>query len=104
MQPVIVTTACADEAEAKRIGTIVLKARLAACVQIAPVTSLYWWKEAIESDQECIVTLKTKRTLVKRLAELIKKNHSYEVPEIIATDIVVAEASYQEWMEAELEK
>ena len=102
MHPVIVSTACSNEDEAKKIGTAALEARLAACVQIGPVTSMYWWNGAIESDNECLVTMKTKKSLAEQLAETIRANHSYEVPEIIVSEISVAEPSYLSWMETEL--
>ena len=102
MQPVIVSTTCSSEKEAKHIADIVLKKRLAACIQISPITSMYWWNNRIESEGELIVAMKSERSLFDRLAVLIGEHHSYDVPEIIATDIVAVETSYREWLTTEL--
>ncbi len=102
MQPVIVSTTCASEKEAKHLADLVLKERLAACIQISPITSIYWWNNRIESEGELIVAMKSERSLFDRLAVLIGEHHSYDVPEIIATDIVAVETSYREWLTTEL--
>lgn len=102
MQPVIVTTTCMSFEEAEKIAREVLDQRLAACVQISPAHSMYWWKDKIESEKEYIVNMKSKRAFFNRLIVLIKKYHSYDVPEIIATDIVTVEQSYQTWLTSEL--
>jgi periplasmic divalent cation tolerance protein len=102
MQPVVVTTSCGSFEEAEKIARQILDERLAACVQITPAQSLYWWKEKIESEKEYIVNMKSKRAFFNKLIVIIKKYHSYDVPEIIATDIVAMEQSYQTWLTSEL--
>lgn len=102
MQPVVVTTSCGSFEEAEKIARQVLDERLAACVQITPAQSLYWWKDTIESEKEYIVNMKSKRAFFNKLIVKIKKYHSYDVPEIIATDIVAVEQSYQTWLSSEL--
>ncbi len=102
MQPVVVTTSCGSFEEAEKIAHQVLGERLAACVQISPVQSMYWWNDVIESEKEYIVNMKSKRAFWDRLIVKIKEHHSYEVPEIIATDITAVDNSYRLWLNTEL--
>jgi len=102
MQPIIVTTTCSTLEEAESIGTKVLENRFAACIQISSAQSMYWWNGSIEREKEYVVTMKSDKSLFSQLATLIKKHHSYDVPEIIAEDLVAVEQSYRQWMIDEL--
>jgi len=102
MQPIVVTTSCGNFEEAEKVAQQLLSARLAACVQISTAQSMYWWKGRIESDKEYILKIKSKRAFFDKLVLKITENHSYAVPEIIATDIVAVEQSYRNWLNSEL--
>ena len=102
-QPVIVTTSIDQEDVAIKLAEVVLEKRLAACVQILPpITSLYWWEGEIASDKEYLVSMKSDRNLFNHLIDSIRAVHSYEVPEIIATQIVEIDKDYSAWMKKEL--
>lgn len=104
MQPIIVTTTCGRKEDAERIAINVLEKRLAACVQLSgPVTSSYWWDQKISIDTEYLVTMKSDRYLFEKLTDAIRAVHPYEVPEIIAVDIVAIDEGYRQWLRAELE-
>ena len=103
-QPVVVSTSVDKEEAAQSIAKLVLGQRLAACVHIhTPMTSLYWWQGEIASDNEYLLNMKSDRTLFDRLVEAIRSVHPYEVPEIIATDIVDVDQKYGAWMREELD-
>lgn len=103
MQPVIVTTSCEKKKDAENIAVLVLKKRLAACVQISsPVTSSYWWKDKIVTDKEYLVNMKSDNALFERLAEVIRKVHPYEIPEIVATELIAVDKAYMRWLSGEL--
>ncbi|MGI9536913.1 MAG: divalent-cation tolerance protein CutA [Desulfocapsaceae bacterium] len=103
MQPIVVTTSIDKEDVAQKLAELVIKERLAACVQILPpVTSLYWWQGEIASDKEFLLNMKSDRILFDRLVNVIRSVHSYEVPEIIATGIVEMDQEYANWMKEEL--
>ena len=103
-QPVVVSTSVDNEEAAQSIAKLVLGQRLAVCVHIhAPITSLYWWQGEIASDNEYLLNMKSDRTLFDRLVETIRSVHPYEVPEIIATDIVDVDQQYGAWMREELD-
>ena len=82
----IISTCPENEVE-KLVGTL-LKERLVACVNIINgISSRYWWKDKLEKDNESLLLMKTKASLVDTLISRIKEIHSYEVPEIVILDI-----------------
>ena len=95
-----VTTATADEAAL--LGRLAVDGRLAACAQVAgPVTSTYRWGDEVTCSTEWVCTLKTTTARVEQLTELVRRHHSYELPEIVAVPIVAGDPEYLAWIEAE---
>lgn len=95
---VLVTSATAKEA--RRIADLVVKRRLAACVNIVeiPVRSVYRWKERVESVRELLLVMKSSRRRFRELQRAIESVHSYEVPEIIALPIQSGSRKYVAWL------
>lgn len=88
--------------EADRIAAAVVEGRLAACAQVtAPIRSTYWWQGEIEESDEYLLLMKTTRDLFGELARVIRENHSYEVPDIVAVPIVEGNDDYLGWVRAE---
>jgi periplasmic divalent cation tolerance protein len=78
---------------------MLVEERLAACVNlIAPLTSIYRWRGAVERAREVLLVIKTRRTLVPRIAARVRALHSYEVPEVIALPVVAGARSYLAWL------
>lgn len=97
---VLTTTDSADKAEALARGAV--EARLAACAQIAgPVTSVYRWQGAIETDEEWQVLFKTTEARYAALEAHLLAAHDYDTPEIIATPVVHASPAYLAWIATE---
>ena len=97
------TTIDSQEAAQKIAESLVAK-RLAACVQISgPITSIYWWQGKMEQAQEWVCTAKTQKQLYSQLEQAIQEVHSYDVPEILATEIVEGLQSYEDWITQETE-
>lgn len=98
----IVEVTTSGEEESKRIGQTVVSERLAACANIIPaVTSFYWWKGRLEEDSESILLLKTKKECVDGLISRVKELHSYENPAIITLPIEKGSKIYLEWIDKE---
>jgi periplasmic divalent cation tolerance protein len=72
--------------------------RLAACVNITEVTSVYEWKGKIQNDKEKLLIIKTVKSKFGELEEFVKDNHSYECPEIIALEVKAGSNEYMEWV------
>ncbi len=95
------TTIDSKEA-AQKIAEAIVSKRLAACVQVSgPITSTYWWQGKIEQAEEWVCTAKTQRALYSKLEQAIRAAHSYDVPEILAVDVIAGNAAYLDWVAQE---
>lgn len=94
----VITTTDSAEAAAELAKGIV-GAKLAACVQIVgPVRSIYRWKGNVEDEQEWQCWAKTTTDRLEALADYIKANHSYDVPEVVALPVIGGNADYLKWV------
>ncbi len=97
----VLTTTDSQE-EASRLGHLAIEQRLAACAQVdGPVTSTYWWQGSMETATEWHLWLKTTGARLDSLIDLIRTEHSYDVPEIIASPITAGNAAYLDWIAKE---
>jgi len=97
-----VVTAIDSEDAAERLARGITGARLAACVQIVgSIRSLYWWRGELEDAREWQLVIKTTSDRLSELEAYIKANHSYETPEITATEIPWGSREYLDWISAE---
>lgn len=102
MDPIFiqVTTTTDSPEAAQTLARSAVDGRLAACAQISgPIRSVYRWKGVVEEAQEWVVVFKARRDGYPRLENLIKEHHSYEVPEILATEIIAGNPAYLSWLE-----
>jgi periplasmic divalent cation tolerance protein len=100
---IVVFSSCASEDEAERLARRLLEARLAACVNvITQMRSFYWWKGNIEAAPECLLVIKTARHKFDQLRTVLEAAHSYELPEVLALQIVDGSPNYLSWLEGEL--
>lgn len=96
-----VTTFCAVPSQdvADKISTSLLSEKLVACVNTIPgIKSSYWWEGKIAHDQELLLMMKTRSTLISMVTDKIKKLHPYDVPEVIFQPIVAGNDKYLEWI------
>jgi periplasmic divalent cation tolerance protein len=91
-----------SQEEADRICEAVVQARLAACAQVTvPIRSTYWWQGKVERAEEHFIMMKTTRDKFDALAQMIRENHSYDVPDIVAVPILEGTADYLGWISSE---
>ncbi len=95
---VIVSTTIDSTENAGRLGRAIVEMRLAACVHMMPVASIYRWQGEIKTAEEYRILAKTRADLADSLVEFIKENHPYEVPEIIVTPILTGHETYLHWL------
>ncbi|MBB6559103.1 periplasmic divalent cation tolerance protein [Acidovorax soli] len=100
-QILMVTTTVATEAEAKRLAHSVLHARLAACVQVEPITAYFHWEGALEECRELRVACKTAASAMPALMALLRKQHPYTLPQLVVQP-VQASAEYGCWVDEQL--
>jgi periplasmic divalent cation tolerance protein len=105
MHPLLITTTFEHPQDAEKIARMLLERRLAACAHIAhPGKSLYWWQGDICEATECVLQLKSSKELYPEVEALIRAEHPYQTPEIIATPVVAGSKGYLQWLEEELRK
>ncbi|WNM58683.1 divalent-cation tolerance protein CutA [Candidatus Nitrospira allomarina] len=99
MEEMVVMVTVGSEGEATSLSRILVKNGLAACVNIIPgVRSIFHWEGEIAEEQEFLLLAKTVRRSYDQLVSLVKANHSYEVPEIIALPIQLGSEEYLAWI------
>ena len=100
---IVVLSTCATQEEAEKLARLLLGARLAACVNVVPrIRSYYRWKGAIESADECLLVIKSSREIFGLITAVWEKEHSYEVPELLALPVVEGATNYLNWLLANL--
>jgi periplasmic divalent cation tolerance protein len=72
----------------------IVAARLAACVNLVPLASVYRWKGAIESAREVLLVIKSARGRVPALERHVRTAHPYDVPELVVLVPEHVEARY----------
>ncbi len=102
MTALLVITNCRDTDSATTIANAAVEAGLAACANIlAPCRSVYRWQGAVETAEETPLLLKTSGERYSALEALIRKLHSYDVPEIIALPVEHGLPAYLDWLASE---
>jgi len=87
-----------DEECAKQISDVIVSARLAACSNVLPIDSMYWWEGSIQSEGEIVTLFKTIPENWEKLMKKINDIHPYEVPCIIKIEVEANEA-YEDWVQ-----
>ena len=93
---------CSNKKEAKRIGRVLVEKRLAGCVNIFPIESIYKWKGKIVADKEVVLIIKTFAKNFKKIEKLVKKLHSYQTPCILSIAVNKVSKDYFDWFQKEL--
>ncbi len=84
---------------ARQIGTTLVEAQLAACVNLCPnIESIYRWEGKVERAGEVLGIFKTAPSAFPHFERRLVELHPYEVPEIIALRPESAAAAYAAWV------
>lgn len=95
----IVLTTVPDEQQAQTLAHQIVEARLGACVQIDRIQSVYRWNGQLCSEPEYRLMIKTRKALFDMLAQFIRAQHTYEVPEIVQIPVTAGSADYLRWVD-----
>ncbi len=88
--------------EAQKIGELLVKERLAACVNIIPaVHSFYWWEGKLCRDKEAVILAKTTSHCREKLIRRVKEVHTYTVPGIVVLPIEGGLKEFLNYLEEE---
>lgn len=101
-RPLLVYTTFPDAATALDVGEALVRAHLAACVNVIPgMQSVYAWKGAVERGTEVVAILKSREGLADALAAELKRCHPYETPIILHLPVSNADPDTAAWIRAE---
>jgi periplasmic divalent cation tolerance protein len=99
VEHILIITNLPDRAQALALAQKLVEARLAACVNVlADCTSVYWWQGKSETASEVPLLIKTLAQHYASVEQLIKSEHPYELPEIIAVPISSGLPAYLKWI------
>lgn len=107
-EQLIVWSTVDDAAAARRLADGVVEAGLAACVNILPpVTSVFRWESgsdnaaeaAVQAEQEVLLLMKTSAAAYPGLERHLRREHPYELPEIIAVPVTHGLPAFRQWID-----
>ncbi len=98
MKPAIILSTYPDRESIAKIADRLVRDRLAACVNISRVESIYSWQGKIENAPEFLALFKTTQANKDRLREQIEKTHPYQVPEVIEIAAPSINGPYLKWL------
>ena len=76
-----------------------IEEKLAACVNATNnINSTFMWEGSLDSSQEILLIIKTKKSLFPAISSRIKEMHPYDCPEIIALPILHIDKDYYDWL------
>lgn len=98
-QPIIVLVTAGSAENAETIARALVSERLAACVNVfSGLRSIYRWNAEVTTDSEWMLLIKTARGKFEAVEARVKSLHAYELPEVIALDVVKGSKPYLDWL------
>ncbi|MBW8457838.1 MAG: divalent-cation tolerance protein CutA [Thiobacillus sp.] len=105
MEPLLILTNLPDIASAEKLAHVLIERRAAACVNVlAACRSIYRWQGAVEAEDEIPLLIKTTAANYTLVEEIVRAQHPYDVPELIALPITHGLPAYLGWLAMETEK
>ena len=98
VKPVIIVSTFPSKQSVTRIANQIVKKKLAACVNITKISSVYSWKEKVENKDEYLALFKTTKKNQSTLKKQLKKLHPYDVPEIAEINVESINQPYMKWL------
>jgi periplasmic divalent cation tolerance protein len=98
---IVLSNISPDHAES--VARSLIDRRLAACVNLLPITSVYRWEGAVQTDPEVTMLIKVSDAGVDTLVARLRELHPYDLPEIVVlpVDVDRSLAEYVAWVREE---
>ena len=97
MEVLIMITTESSNANALRMAKLLIQNKLAACVSIKQIFSIYEWDDDIEETKEIEITIKSKPEFKDYLVDFLHEITTYDVPQIIYKKYE-SEVKYFDWL------
>ena len=94
----IVLSTAGSQAEAEKIAQALVERRLAACVNVVPIHSVYRWQGKVESAAEFLLIIKTTAARYAQVETAIRELHSYDLLECVQIAIEAGSQKYLDWI------
>ena len=98
MNTIAVLTTIDSEERARAMAESLVERKLAACVQISAIDSIYEWQGAIQNDREYRLMAKTLASRYADIEAAIRELHTYDLPAIYAIELTEVFAPYADWV------
>jgi periplasmic divalent cation tolerance protein len=72
--------------------------RLAACVNLVPLSSVYRWRERVERAREVLLLVKSTAGRLHALERHVRDEHPYECPEFVVLEPRHVAKGYLRWL------
>ena len=97
-----VEVTCPDKDSARAIASACLRGRLVACANLlSKVESLFCWQGQIDSETEVLLRMKTPARNFDAVCAVIRANHPFELPAIIALPVQAMGPGVADWIAQE---
>ena len=97
MEVLVIITTESNKTNALRVAKLLIKEKLAACVSIKQIFSVYKWNDDIQEAKEFEITIKSKPEFKDDLIDFLHKISTYDIPQIIYKKYH-AEIKYYNWL------
>lgn len=98
MKAVAVFTSIDTPERARAIANALVEQRLAACVQISKIESVYAWQGRVQHENEYRILVKTTDARYADVETAIRELHSYDLPAVYAFDMAQVYGPFGEWI------
>ena len=95
----VMITTVSNEEIARNISNSLIEKKLAACISLKKISSIYKWGGDIEEAEEIEITIKSKLELKDNLIEALQKMTTYEVPQILYKKFQ-SDSKYYDWLKS----
>ncbi|MBV5260199.1 divalent-cation tolerance protein CutA [Synechococcus moorigangaii CMS01] len=102
MEYLLAITTVGSREAAQVLAKRIMARRLAACIHISEIESLYYWQGDLQQEPEFRLLCKTTVAQYSALEALIKIHHPYDLPSIYAIALDQIEANYGAWVKANI--
>ena len=86
-----------SKANAFLVAKLLIQNKLAACVSIKQIFSIYEWDDDIEETKEFEISIKSKPEFKDYLIDFLNKTSTYDVPQIIYRKYH-SDINYYDWL------
>ena len=97
MEVLVIITTESSKKNASRLAKLLIQNKLAACVSIKEIFSIYAWDGDIEETKEFEIIIKSKPEFKNNLIDFLHKISTYDVPQIIYKKYH-SDVKYYEWL------